>query len=336
VLISEGSIRQQRRALNEAALDTGSDLHRLASSFVDVISEEARGVVVDAAASRHLGSAQFMKAWWRVVRRIVLGTGRGRTRRSRMTCCGCERPATGHFCRCRTIGCARSSLSSSTTYVEDAEPGTLASAVAETPAGGAVDPVGQMPQWLFAFDTAGMAILRVLALLATHPDQLARAFDATAEPERASLRRYLRGCVLESVRLWPTTPTILRDTTEDTQWRNGRIAKGAGLMIVAPAFHRDDELLPFAHDFVPEIWLDGRAQQYPQLVPFSAGPAECPGRNLVLFSTSTMLANLLNALDFRLTSTPRPSPGERLPMTLNQLTLDFAVRPVSQTTAVRV
>jgi cytochrome P450 len=98
-------------------------------------------------------------------------------------------------------------------------------------------------------------------------------------------------------------------------------------MIVVPAFHRDDDLLPFAHQFSPDIWLDGSAQRYPQLVPFSAGPAECPGRNLVLFTTSSVLAHLLHALDFRLSSEPRLAPDRPLPMTLNQLTLDFAVAP---------
>jgi cytochrome P450 len=136
--------------------------------------------------------------------------------------------------------------------------------------------------------------------------------------------------MLESIRIWPTTPTILRDTTEDTEWGHGAqrftVAAGAAVMIVTPAFHRDDRLLPFAHRFTPDIWLDGRAQQYPQLVPFSAGPAECPGRNVVLLTTSSMLANVLDALDVRLQSTPRLSPDEPLPMTLNQLTLRFAVQ----------
>ena len=104
-------------------------------------------------------------------------------------------------------------------------------------------------------------------------------------------------------------------------------------MIVTPAFHRDPDLLPFAHDFVPDIWLDGRAQSYPQLVPFSAGPAECPGRNLVLFATSTLLANLLSALDFRLSSTPRLSPKEPLPVTLNQYGVEFTVQRVTSSSA---
>ncbi|HZX54674.1 MAG TPA: cytochrome P450 [Ilumatobacteraceae bacterium] len=332
VLISEGPIRQQRRALNDVALESGWELHSMAGSFVEAIGDEARRLVADATARGHLDSMQFMTAWWRLVRRIALGE-RARD----------DETITDELLRLRKAGnwaflslphyrMRSKFLEHLYRYVESPQPGTLAAAVAEIPASGAVDPVGQMPQWLFAFDAAGMALLRTLALLSTHPDQLAQALSEAADSSHALSRPYLRSCVLESVRLWPTTPTILRDTTEDTQWRDGSItiAKGAGLMIVVPGFHRDDELLPFAHQFEPDIWVDGRAQQYPQLVPFSAGPAECPGRNLVLFVTSTLLAHMLTALSFELTSTPGLSPDKPLPMTLNQLTLDFKVQPVSQ------
>ncbi|WP_448461299.1 hypothetical protein [Mycolicibacterium sp. XJ870] len=54
-----------------------------------------------------------------------------------------------------------------------------------------------------------------------------------------------------------------------------------------------------------------------QLVPFSAGPAQCPGRNLVLFATSALAANLLSRLRFELRQ-PAASADEPLPMTLNQ------------------
>ena len=97
-------------------------------------------------------------------------------------------------------------------------------------------------------------------------------------------------------------------------------------MIIVPAFHRDPEL-PFADEFAPDIWLDGRAQRYPQLVPFGAGPVECPGRNLVLF-TSTLLAYLLGATSLELRSAPRLESSKPLPATLNQLTLEFGVAPV--------
>jgi hypothetical protein len=50
VLVSQGLIRQQRREFNEAVLDSGADMHRLADTFAAVITQEARQLVVDAAA----------------------------------------------------------------------------------------------------------------------------------------------------------------------------------------------------------------------------------------------------------------------------------------------
>lgn len=84
-------------------------------------------------------------------------------------------------------------------------------------------------------------------------------------------------------------------------------------MIFAPFFHRDDQRLPYAHHFTPEIWLDGRAQHSWSLVPFSAGPAGCAGRNLALLVASTLLAGLLEDHEFRLTSPAPLDPGVRSP-----------------------
>ncbi|KUI27474.1 cytochrome P450 [Mycobacterium sp. GA-2829] len=331
VLISRGPIRQQRRALNDSALDSGADMHRLAGAFGDVITSEARELVDAVLARGGMDADQFMKAWWRIVRRLALGDRARDDEEITDALLRLRRAGNWSFLSLPHYRKRAKFLERLYDYVEDPQIGTLAAAVAEVPAAGAVDPVGQLPQWLFAFDAAGMAQLRALAALATHPAAMVRAVEDAAEPDQLRLRPFLRACLLESVRLWPTTPTILRDTTEDTTWRDGTVTieKGAGLMIVTPAFHRDPDLLPFANQFVPDIWLDGRARSYPQLVPFSAGPAECPGRNLVLFATSTLMANLLSALDFRLTSTPKLSPDEPLPVTLNQYGVEFAVAPVT-------
>jgi cytochrome P450 len=331
VLISQGPIRQERRRLNEAVLDFGSDLHRQAADFAEVIAEEAANIIDDATKNGHLDSMSFMSGWWRLVRRLTLGDAARDDEEITDLLLRLRKAGNWSFLSLPHYRARAKFLERLYRYAENPEPGTLVAAVATAPAAGAVDPVGQMPQWLFAFDAAGMALLRALALLASHPVQMTQALDDAATPNVPLLRPFLRSCVLESVRLFPTTPTILRDTTADTEWRSGAerftVDKGAGLMIVVPAFHRDEDVLPFAHQFSPDIWLDGSAQRYPQLVPFSAGPAECPGRNLVLFVTSSVLANLLHALDFRLTSEPQPAPGQPLPMTLNQLTLDFAVTP---------
>ncbi len=330
VLISQGPIREPRRAFNEAALDSASDLHRMARSFTDVIADEASRLVAEVADHGHLDSSMYMTSWWRMVRRLTLGERARDDDAITDELMHLRKAGNWSFLSLPHYRRRAKFLEHLYRYAEEPEPGTLVEAVASTSAGGAVDPVGQMPQWLFAFDAAGQASVRALALLAGHPAALARALHEAADPRQPALRPYLRATVLESVRLWPTTPTILRDTTSDTTWGEGAdrftIGKGAGLMIVVPAFHRDDELLPYAHQFTPDIWLDGRAQEQPQLVPFSAGPAECPGRNLVLMATSTMLANLLHALTLRLTSTPPLTPNEPLPMTLNQLTLEFSAQ----------
>lgn len=335
VLISQGPIRQQRREFNDAALDSGAEVHRLAEAFTQVVTEEAREMTADAAARGNLDSARFMTSWWRIVRRLVLGDRARDDELITDALMRLRKAGNWSFLSLPHYRARAKFLDGLYRYVEDPEPGSLAGVVAQTPSSGAVDPVGQMPQWIFAFDAAGMATLRAMALLATHPRERALAVQDASDPDRAAVRPYLRGCVLESVRLWPTTPTILRDTTEETRWADGStIAKGAGLMIVTPAFHRDEELLPFAHTFTPQIWLDGTAQNYPQLVPFSAGPAECPGRNLVLLVTSTLLAHVLNELELDLKSDPKPVPERPLPMTLNQLTLEFGVKRVSQSTTV--
>lgn len=331
VLVSQGPVRAQRRAVNEAALDTGAPLHRLAVPFAAKVADEAQDLLTRARGRGVLDAGTFTATWWRLVRRIALGE------RARH-----DDAITDELWRLRSAGNwsflapphrkrRDRFLARLYDYVETAEPDSLAGALAAVPAAGAVDPVGQMPQWLFAFDAAGIALSRTLALLADHPDQRARARAEAEDPGTAGLRPYLRACVLESIRLWPTTPVILRDTTEWTRWRSGSaefaLEPGAALVIVAPAFHRDRDTLPFADRFVPEIWLDGRAQEYPQLVPFSAGPAECPGRDLVLFVTSALLAHMVSGPELRLRSHPPLGPDEPLPATLNNYGLEFTVVP---------
>ncbi|MGW0246306.1 cytochrome P450 [Nocardia goodfellowii] len=332
VLISEGKMRTERRTVNEAALDTGAPLHHLAEPFTAAISDEAESLLETAWRRGHLDAEQFTIAWWRLVRRLVLGSAARDDDGITDQLWRLRSAANWSFLAPQRRKSRDEFAGALYRYAESAEPGTLLGALTAVPASGAADPVGQVPHWLFAFDAAGMALSRALALLATHPEQRARAVAEAREP--TATLPYLRACVLESVRLWPTTPLILRDTTEDTVWGSGTeqftIDRGAALLIAAVAFHRDDQLLPFAHEFVPDVWLDGRAAQYPQLVPFSAGPAVCPGRDLVLFVTSTLLAELLRASTFELRSEPTLDPGAPLPFTFNNFGVDFTTTRVRE------
>jgi cytochrome P450 len=152
------------------------------------------------------------------------------------------------------------------------------------------------------------------------------------------MRPHLRAAILESVRLWPTTPTILRQATREVDWGDGQgiVPVGASLVIHAPFLHRDPAL-PFADRFAPELWLDeaqgvrtaleGAAEEGKDgplaLVPFSLGPGLCPAANLVPMLGSAFLAQLLARRGLRLAEPAQLRPDRPMPGTLDPFTLAF-------------
>ncbi|MQA17010.1 MAG: hypothetical protein GEV09_23630 [Pseudonocardiaceae bacterium] len=73
VLVSTGRARTERRRFNEAVLDTGVPLHQRAHTMVSTIRQEAALVSNATARTRVLGWDDFITAWRRIVRRVVLG-----------------------------------------------------------------------------------------------------------------------------------------------------------------------------------------------------------------------------------------------------------------------
>jgi cytochrome P450 len=328
VLISRGAVRAERRQLNETALETAAPLHHLAGDFARMIAEETATLADEALQAGRLDAAEFTRWWWQLVRRIVLGDVARNNNSVTDDLWRLRKSGNWSFLGLSHTRLRERFVDRLYNYAEDADPHSLIGTLAQLPAHGSIDAVGQVPHWLFAFDAAGMAALRAVAVLATHPEERSRC--ETGELEQLKLRPFLRACVLESIRLWPTTPAILRELTADTTFGEGtRFASGSSVLIATPAFQRDPDLLPFANDFVPDIWADGRAEQYPQLVPFSAGPAECPGRNLVLFVTSTVIAHLLSTMRLELQSTPLLDRHRPLPATLNQFGVVFRAAPAT-------
>jgi len=298
VLVSHGAERADRRAFNERVLEPERPVHAMGDALVEKVSEEAEAML---AGGGTLTWGTFAVPWWRLVRRIVLGDGARDDHELTDMLTRLRRDANWAFLAPRRTALRERFFARLRAHLERAEPGSLAHHVASAPATPRTDPLQQVPQWLFAFDAAGMASFRAMALLAGRPER-----DPT----------FLRATVLESLRLWPTTPAILRDTTEETVWAGGTLPAGAALVIFAPFFHRDFE---GADAFQPGLWLDGG--EHPALVPFSAGPAMCPGRSLVLFATSTLLTCLLDGRELRGSSVN----GAPLPATLSPFRLRFSV-----------
>jgi cytochrome P450 len=331
-----GSEREARRRFNEQVLESGNPMHQLAEQFVGVVEQEAESLLRQVRdTGGRLDWDTFIEAWFRVVRRVVFGDGARDDHELRDILNDLRADANWAFLKPKNDRLRKRFLARLNGHLKRAEPGSLASIMASRPTRGDVAPDHQVPQWLFAFDPAGMTSFRALALLATHPGPMERAQEEAARTGGASAARplpYLRACVLESLRLWPTTPMVLRETTVETTWDGAVMPAGTGVLLFAPFFHRDEERLPYAHRFAPEVWLEegeelqGRPPRDWPLIPFSGGPAICPGRNLVLLLTSHMLATLVRDREVRLEPPAPLNPDRPLPGTLNNYGLRFRVR----------
>src|SRR5689334_1214106 len=75
VLVSHGEVRAERRRFNEAVLDSGHPLHRNAAVMARAVAQEAGILGAEMDRTGELGWDAFVRAWWRVVRRVVLGDG---------------------------------------------------------------------------------------------------------------------------------------------------------------------------------------------------------------------------------------------------------------------
>jgi len=326
VLISQGPVRTERRQFNEAVLESNQAVHHMAERFLPIIDEEAARILAAARENGELDWDAFAQGWYRLVRRVVFGDGASDDQELNDMTVALRKAANWAFMHPKKKATRARFLARIQHYLERAEPGSLAAVIARTPQGADTKPVQQVPQWLFAFDAAGMATFRALALLATHPEQ-ARQARAEIRDKPGIERKYmpfLRATLLEAVRLWPTTPAILRQTTRTTEWEQGTMPARTGILVFAPFFHRDDQRLAYAHRFTPDLWLHARSDAEWPLVPFSAGPVVCPARHLVQMLSSAMLAALIDGQEPKLVSEQKMVPGQ-LPGTLNNYGLRFAL-----------
>lgn len=325
VLVSRGPERTDRRRFNEQVLDTERPHHRLAERFTEVVHEEAGGIRRAARRAGALSWPVFADGWFRTVRRIVFGDGARDDTALTALINDLRSDGNWAFMKPQQRGVQRAFYRRLEGHLARAEPGSLAGVMASTPTTAVTAPEQQVPQWLFAFDPAGMTTFRALALLASHRAAAAQAREEIRTEGGSALPNltFLRACVLESLRLWPTTPAVLRQSTADTAWDEGVMPAGTGILIFAPFFHRDDQRLPYAHRFAPEVWLEAKGPAEWPLIPFSGGPVICPGRHLVLLVTSTMLAALMGDREVWLKPLLRLDARKPLPGTLDNYSLRF-------------
>ncbi|GHF50687.1 cytochrome P450 [Streptomyces morookaense] len=305
LVASHGRQRTARRAFNDAVLDAGCDVHRLAGHFLRVVGEEARRLL-GPEAEAGLTADVVRERFERIGRRCFLGEAAADdTEFSRLlgellaeaNWMGARRWRTGRARRTR-----RTMMQRQSRYLCDADPRSLTGLFRSAPRGPETAPESQLTQWFMALAVVHSAVVQTLALLATHPEHHSRAAAEVADADRRHGPRtvagfqampYVRACIQDAARLWAPVPSLLRRTTAETRWRTA-VAPGGMNVLVPAAFHaRDDERLDYAHRFAPEKWMDGTAERDWAVSPFSRGEARCSGMELGLLLATGFVAEFL-------------------------------------------
>lgn len=328
-LISSGAERTDRRAYNEYALQNDRPVHHHGEVFVDVVNEEAEALLSEVQRTGgELRWEPFFDTWFRIVRRVTFGDATRDDHEITDMVTRLRMDGNWSFFKPTKKALREKFLATMEDRIQNAAPGSLAGMARDFPSTEDTAPHHQVPQWLFAFDPAGMTTFRSLALLATHPEHARQAREEVAADESGRRKLpFLRATVLESLRLWPTTPMVLRQTKHETQWDDATLPANTEMLIFAPFFHRDTDRVPFADRFTPETWDGGKTASDLPLLPFSNGPAICPGRHVVLLVTAAFLATVLEGYDVKLTSKQELGPERALPGTLNNYGLRFQITP---------
>jgi cytochrome P450 len=327
--LSRGDLWQARRQFAEAVLDTRRRVHRLGGGFAEIAVEEADSLL---ALGRPVTWADVNDAFQRLTRRVVLGDAAAddialSEQLGELMDAGNKlpgQPADGYdefHARLQK-------------YVDAPDPGALSGLVAGAPHAHdeQVDPAGQLIHWLFAMgDTLPANLLRTLAVLSCHPLQLAEVRAELAGKRLTAAKSvagaaYLAGCILDTMRLWPTTTLFGRVTTEDVRFPQGELVPAGSQVLIHNLFnHRNRDRIPYADRFAPEEWVNGGAGDDWSFNFFSNGPQGCPGAGLSIFLGQAFLGRLLTRSEPLITSGPHPRPGKRLPYSLdvNALEIDL-------------
>lgn len=182
-------------------------------------------------------------------------------------------------------------------YLKNPRPHSLASLCTATPSTQDTSVHTQMTHWTFAMsETLAANTARALALILAHPKAEQRVREELAHadidtPEGVGGLKYLGACVQEAMRLWPTTPLLIRRALEEDYIDGARVERGTQVLISNTFNHRDAETHPFADKLAPEIWLEGVEHDY-AFNHLSNGPQECAGRDLALFIAKAFVASL--------------------------------------------
>ncbi len=166
-------------------------------------------------------------------------------------------------------------------------------------------------------ETTANAMTWLWYLLAQHPkevqklrEEVDRVLGDRKEITFADLPNlvYNRQVIDESMRLYPPAWITDRIAVADDVIDGYLIPKDSIVLTFIYGMHRDENLWPKAHHFIPERFSKENKKKHTKYayIPFGGGPRLCIGNNFALMEMQIILAHLIRQYDFSIV------PGQKI------------------------
>lgn len=200
-------------------------------------------------------------------------------------------------------------------YVNDADPSILRFLLASREEVSSVQLRDDLLSMLVAgHETTGSVLTWTLYLLSKHSSSLVKAqneVDRVLQGRPPSYEdtkelKYLTRCILESMRLYPHPPVLIRRAqVADILPGNYKVNAGQDIMISVYNIHRSSQVWEQSEEFIPERFdLEGPVPNESntdfRFIPFSGGPRKCVGDQFALLEAIVALAIFLQHMNFEL------------------------------------
>lgn len=167
--------------------------------------------------------------------------------------------------------------------------------------------------FLAGHETTAVALTWAFYCLINHPEAAARLAqevddvlgDRLPSFEDVPKLKYAEAVVNESMRLYPPTWLMGRESIEACEIGGRTIPKGWNLLISPWVIHRDERWFEAAGEFRPERWETDLQSPRCAFMPFGAGPRMCIGKHFTMMEAVIILAMVAQRFHLR-RETPEP------------------------------
>jgi cytochrome P450 len=149
-------------------------------------------------------------------------------------------------------------------------------------------------------ETTATGLAWAVELLARNPEVMAKLRDSLGAGEED----YLAATVRETLRARPVIVDVARKLKAPATIGGYDLPEGTFVLPAIAALHYREDLFPNPHEFRPERFLDGKADNY-AWIPFGGGVRRCIGAAFAEFEMRTILREFVEGAELR---PARPKP----------------------------